>query len=680
MGTFTLYANATGIYDRNRPITPVSSEATAEMWRDYVFFSFDAPTTNLYKKLVSLKIGLWLNPGHGEYQPTVPGVINAGIGTLFSSFDPLTMTYDNKPWYTTINYIGNSHRNDLKAKSEYALGWSQVYSNDLPAEAYYGAPWTGTPILDVIRHGVSVHFTSEQIYHAVETLLGTSLSATHKPFLVVEYDDENVGIQLKSASPKSGYIPKNANRTFYWSYEPDGICAGDIKAETVKFRWREKNAVSYTEVNCGSAGKYTLPGSSITANYIQWQLEATDSAGAVTITPWYELSTVEALSSAVAESPKDIMVDGSAPTVFRWSHIISTGTAPTASELQVSTDGSTWTALVTVQGSARETTIPAGTLSAGELLWRVRTYNTDEAAGAWSSPASVLVVAAPPTPTVDTEQTPRPLISWQSDGQQGYQIRIPGAWESGSVYGTATSRKLPVILPDGEYTVEVRVVNEYGLWSEWGSAPLTVENVPGAAITLTASADGDISLSWSTAGSYERYLVERDGEALAVCVSTNFADMTAVGTHSYRVLGIQSGSDDYGVSNTVTVTLTVEVNSLTDVETGERLDMPYSTTQIQEERIRLERSMTLSHFTGADWPTAEISRYRDKSTSFEAAFRDLGEAARLEALLGRLVCLKTKNGESVTGVIAALQKVSSAFWVDYTAQVFRTEHREEVAL
>ena len=85
-----------------------------------------------------------------------------------------------------------------------------------------------------------------------------------------------------------------------------------------------------------------------------------------------------------------------------------------------------------MQGSARETTISAGTLSAGELLWRVRTYNTDEAAGAWSSPASVLVVAAPPTPTVDTEQTPRPLISWQSDGQQGYQIRIPGAWESGS--------------------------------------------------------------------------------------------------------------------------------------------------------------------------------------------------------------------------------------------------------
>lgn len=662
MGTLTLYANATGIVDTERPLIPISSEAQARESRFPIFFKFETAQQHQYKRIIEIQAHVY----------TSRVVRDKFDLSTVGPWNPETITYQNRPSYTILwngRNIYNFNATVLHDEGDAfaTLPYYVSYEFEkLPTVS-------SSPIRNVLKYGIRVDRSSLEF-------VDTSLSTTHKPFLVVEYDDENVGIQLKSASPKSGYIPKNANRTFYWSYEPDGICAGDIKAETVKFRWREKNAVSYTEVNCGSAGKYTLPGSSITANYIQWQLEATDSAGAVTTTPWYELSTVEALSSAVAESPKDIMVDGSAPTVFRWSHIIRTGTAPTASELQVSTDGSTWTALVTVQGSARETTISAGTLSAGELLWRVRTYNTDEAAGAWSSPASVLVVAAPPTPTVDTEQTPRPLISWQSQGQQGYQIRIPGAWESGSVYGTATSRKLPVILPDGEYTVEVRVVNEYGLWSEWGSAPLTVENVPGAAITLTASADGDISLSWSTAGSYERYLVERDGEALAVCVSTNYADLTAVGTHSYRVLGIQSGSDDYGISNTETATLEVEVNSLTDMETGERLDMPYSTTQIQEERIRLERSMTLSHFTGADWPTAEISRYRDKSTSFEAAFRDLGEAARLEALLGRLVCLKSKNGESCTGIISALQKVSSAFWVDYTAQVFRTEHREEVAL
>ena len=124
----------------------------------------------------------------------------------------------------------------------------------------------------------------------------------------------------------------------------------------------------------------------------------------------------------------------------------------------------------------------------------------------------------------------------------------------------------------------------------------------------------------------------------------------------------------------------MDYNTLTDLETGECLQMPYSTTQIQEERVSLERSVSMAHFTGADYPSAELTRYRDKSTSFEAAFRDLAQAARLEALLGRLVCLKGKNGESCAGIISALQKVSSAFWVDYTATISQVDVSEEVEL
>ena len=664
MGTFQLYANATGLVDESRQFIPISSEAEATESRYPVFIAFAAAQQNKFKKITKISVNVYANP-------------EDTFRMLFSCVDKGwntgSLTWKNRPGTLTV----------WNGKAVYECAPPQADSDgykvgELPDWVSYtfgGNPTpTNSPIRDVLKRGVKIERLKGS--GSVET----SLSETHKPFLEVEYADETVGITLSSASPRSGYIPKNRNCTFRWRYEPDGVCAGDIQAETVKFRWRAKGADGYTEINCGSASSYTLQGASITADAIEWQLEATDSAGAVTTTAWLELSTVEALSSAVAESPKDIMVDGSSPAEFCWTHLISTGTAPTASELQCSTDGSTWTALATVSGSETVTTIQAGTLPAGDVLWRVRTYNTDNAAGAWSDAASVLVVAAPPAPTVSAEQTPRPLISWQSQGQQGYQIRIPGAWESGSVYGTYTSRKLPVILPDGVYTAEVRVVNEYGLWSDWGSAPLTVSNSPGAAITLAASADGEISLSWSSSGSYQRYLVERDGVPLAVTQATVYTDLTAVGEHSYRVLGIQAGGDDYGVSNTVTVTLTVDVNSITDLETGERLDLPYSTMQIQDERIRLERTVAVTHFTGADWPSAEISRYRDKSAYFEAAFRDLAQAARLEALLGRLVCLKAKNGESCTGIISALQKTSSAFWVDYTATVIRLETGEEAAL
>lgn len=669
MGTFTLQATATGLWNAERPTTPISSEASAQMPPPIsLFFKFSAaPAAVLYKEILAVKASFWMRPGAGlSGSEGIYGVLRP----VTAPWDPATLTYRNRPATAYVKW---------QTGATVATEGERVSGSISKTSAYAASPAAGTknPLLDAILYGVQLE--PKVISNRSGARIATHLDASEKPELEIEYGGDVV-INPTALSPASGYIPKGTSCTFRWGTERSGLCLGDLTLTGVTFRWRVTGSETATEVDCGAATSYTLPGSSITADSIQWQVETTDSQGNVSTSGWRTLSTVEALSSAVAESPKNIMVDGSADTVFRWAHLIATGTAPSASELQISADGSTWTQLVTVAGSALETTIPAGTLPAGELQWRVRTSNTDEAPGAWSEPASILVVAAPPAPTVSVEQTPRPLISWQSQGQQGYQLRIPGAWESGSVYGTAMSRKLPVILPDGEYTVELRVVNEYGLWSDWGSAPLTVANIPGSAITLTAIADEAIRLSWKSAGAYGRYLVERDGAPLAVTQETNYTDLTAVGEHSYRVLGIETDSDNYGVSNTETVTLTVDCNTLTDLETGECLQMPYSTTQIQEERVSLERSVSMAHFTGADYPSAELTRYRDKSTSFEAAFRDLAQAARLEALLGRLVCLKSKNGESCTGIIPALQKVSSAFWVDYTATISKVDVSEEVEL
>jgi hypothetical protein len=621
--------------------------------------------------------------------------INSGYDRVLIGFDPsgIPAAARNKR-ITEIRLYAYGYELINVAGYPLRAAWNEAtvcYANK-PDEGKYFELYSE---LDFTNAGNWDHITTSAYYLKSILQLGLSLGkqfdisghgqicnsrhATNAPYLVFDFVDESPTSGISSVSPSSGYIPKNKARTFRWNISQDGYCVDDVTVVSSKFRWKPAGG-SETEVDCGTALSYTMPAASITADSIQWQCEVVDSLGTTVTSSWYTLSTVEALPTAAPVSPMETMVSGGEENVFSWSHRISTGTAPTGAELQYSTDGSTWTTLATVSGPELQTSIPANTLPAGDVLWRVRTYNTENAAGSWSSAASIFVVSAPPQPAVSVEQTPRPLISWQSSDQQGYQIRIPDAWESGSVYGTDTSSKCQVILPDGDYIVEVRVVNEYGLWSEWGSAPLNVANSAGTAITLTAQTDSAISLAWSAAGTYERFLVERDGEPVAVTTQTRFTDLTAVGTHSYRVLGIQTGSDDYGVSNTVSVTLTVESNSITDLETGERLELRYSTTQIQEERIRLERSVMVTHFTGADWPSAEVSRYRNKSTSFEAAFRDLDQAARLEAILGRLVCLKTKNGESVTGVVSALQKTSSAFWVDYTCTIEQVEVGGEVAL
>ena len=500
------------------------------------------------------------------------------------------------------------------------------------------------------------------------------------PYLLLELENESPGRELKSASPSSGYTPKNKALSVSWYTDLTGACIDDVTVTQTVLRYRATAEDAAQEIDCGTAEAGTIPAAAITADSIQWQAETTDSLGNSVTSRWYTLSTVEAKSSATAVSPRDVMVDGSTDTTFVWTHRISTRTKATRSVIRVSADEETWTTVLDQEGSATTGTVPAGTLPSGSLLWQVQTYNSEGLAGYWSESASIMVVAAPPEPAVTVEQTPRPLVTWQSSGQQGYQIRIPDVWESGSIYGAEASYKLPVILPDGDYTVELRVVNEYKLWSGWGSAPLTVANQPGPEIQLQAATPGTVILTWSSAGDYVRYLVERDGEPIAVTADSVYADHRAVGGHSYRVLGLPASGDDYTPSNTVSVDLVIEVNSITDLETGEILSMPYSTTEIQEEEISLSRAVTLTHYAGADYPSAEIGRSRSKTMQFEAAFADLSQARRLEALIGRHVALKTKNAEIVTGILGELNKRSSAFWVDYTGELAQADDPEEVAL
>ena len=97
---------------------------------------------------------------------------------------------------------------------------------------------------------------------------------------------------------------------------------------------------------------------------------------------------------------------------------------------------------------------------------------------------------------------PRPEIRWQSDEQQAYQVEIDGVYTSGTRFGTGKTWKAPFYLADGNYTVRVRVQNEYGFWSPWGTAALPVTNVPGGAITLTAEGGIEAALSW-TPGSFD---------------------------------------------------------------------------------------------------------------------------------------------------------------------------------
>ena len=503
----------------------------------------------------------------------------------------------------------------------------------------------------------------------------------NKPYITVEYEDDNVGYTLSSMAPSSGSIVAANPTVFSWREATNGYCYADISRTSAKFRWRKSASDTVKEIDVpGTATSITIPANTFSGDSIQWQISVTANSGVTTTSDWMTLSLTDVESTAVAVAPDRAVLDGASDNVFKWEHVISTGTAQTKAELQQSTDGSTWTALATVTGAATTWTAPAGTFTSGTKYWRVRTYTSKGAAGAWSATTQFIVLAAPATPPVSIVSTePRPEIRWQSDEQQAYQVEIDGVYASGTRFGTGKTWKAPFYLADGNYTVRVRVQNEYGFWSPWGTAALPVTNVPGGAIALTAEGGIEAALSW-TPGSFDYYLVYRDGVAIAKVTEPGYTDTASIGIVSYQVRGCYDNSDNYSLSGAATVVVHTDKVRLYDMERGEWLHFLYDSSAHRSTGLSLSQDIQYVQLSGHTYPVAERSEFKSRALRITCVCADSAERQALRALLGHLTCCKTPEGNMTIGYPASISESSDDFFSAYSFTIEQIDRKEEIDL
>lgn len=326
--------------------------------------------------------------------------------------------------------------------------------------------------------------------------------------LSLTLSDEKNGL-IPIGSPSYGHVDPTADTVLRWSLEEIGYSYTSPVQTGAVVTWKTGSGTEHTVSVSGTGQSVTLAaGSFAQGDILQWKVSVTADTGVVRETGWMTLNTEDGTAVAVPISPVNEIVDVTSPVIFRWSHTTIYGTAQTGAELQQSPDGESWEALGTVTGPAQayeaadpDTALNPGT--GGTLFWRVRTSNADGIFGPWSAPVQCVVVAAPRAPAVTVDPAvPMAVVRWNANGQEGYQVQVAG-YDTGPMYGTDTAWPVPEPLADGSYVARVRVVNGFGLWSEWGQWQFTVENTPGNAITLTGStrttADGhqEAALRWS---------------------------------------------------------------------------------------------------------------------------------------------------------------------------------------
>lgn len=507
------------------------------------------------------------------------------------------------------------------------------------------------------------------------------LAACNKSTLMLTLADEIVGLSVTGA-PSSGYLPKDEASVLSWSTSPNGVCWGEVAQSAAAVEWYDIGSPENIHtVDAGNNTSVTIPANTFTGAGIKWRAKITANSGAVTYSPWYEISTAEAAGTATAVSPANETIDGSAPVTFSWRYQIETGTAQTAAELQRSTDGVNWTSLATVTGAETEWTAPANTFASGAYYWRVRCANTDGVYSEWSESLYFIAISQPATPSVTATNEARTTVTWTAVEQEAYEVTIGGN-KYGPFYGTARSFKPADYLPDGSYLVSVRVQNVYGLWSEPGEWYITVANPTSPEITLTATENGtSIILDFEGIG-YDSFEILRDGDKIAETTETSFMDRFApVGVHEYRVRGCFDNSGDYGLSEKAAARTVISGITLYDIEGRIEVDCPYTKNAKALITVSESTAVSFTHYAGHRLPSAEKSEAESRKVSFSPAWPDYmqADAEAFGRLRGKDICYRDLRGRRIFGVIDAVSLSSAAKSFEYSATVTETDLTEEEA-
>lgn len=611
------------------------------------------------------------------------------VQTAKSAYKPyIEITYEDETASPNFSMYGATIRaSEIKQTFKWAVYWDTYYTYDIPTITAQKFKWrvknsATVYVVDAGANGTSVEIDAGELQVGanewavqVTTSTGDVKQSTWKEITV------NAPTVAEMSPPAGAYTPKHVAGIFSWDVQQqDGVQNVSVEQKSATLYWRTTGTTTTHSIAVsGSKKSYTVPAETFSAESIDWMITAITAGNLTATSAWVTVSTTEATPSCKPVSPSGIVIDATISNRFSWQHIISTGTPQSKADLQWSADGTSWNTLATVTGENQYYDVPANKFTSGTKYWRVRTYNTDGTPSEWSDKAEFIAINAPSAPSIVIQSTgPRPRITWQTSEQEAYQLTLSNGFASGTVYGTEKAWRSPVYLADGSYTIRVRVQNKYGMWSEWSAAALPVSHTEGEAITLSVDASHEAALTWQTAGSYDFYLIERDGIAIARTAQKQYVDHTSIGNVTYRVRGCYADSDNYGVSNSATAEILPETNMICDLETGVWLEMRLSETQLRTNRASFTAGVSTVHLAGLAYPVEERSEQRDRAISVACAWPHSQRAAALalEALVGRLVCLKDHYGNMAIGTLPSLESNIDEFMRRYAFTVSHT-HREE---
>ncbi len=535
------------------------------------------------------------------------------------------------------------------------------------------------PRIGVTSNGLTV----DESYSTYAEVRFSGVEGEFPPYLDVVAED--VVPSVTGAHPSDQFADPSVPITLSWQMTYDetrsakfegianphaivGRVYGKLTQKSARVRWTVDGETIH-EATVGSEGQYMIPSGMYGVQGFRWQVDVCTSDG-VWSEPsdhWYQVSCVDdSVSTSVALRPQKVIIDGTVTNDFYWEQYNESGSQSRRAELQYSQDCVQWISFAESYGLGNSCPVAGDILPAGQVWWRVRTYNASDVAGPWSDPVPVTVRSAPQKPTaVLAGRTPSPLIQWNSPEQVAAEVKI--GEKSHRVYGKTYQLRWPEVLLDGVHTVAVRVQNLYALWSEWTEVAVEIINYPQGNFQLNGgSVNESVLLSWNR--SFYKVQVWRGESLLAELADNSLShwDHESIGRNLYWLRGITE-EGYYTDSNQIPATVNVNGSVIGKLgKTVEWIPLKGRYKAPSGHVCRMESKLEYRHYAAEQLPKLINKQQHliSHQMSFSVDAKELEQLEKIRALAGQQVIYKDARGELIYGILTEVVSSHRGIYID----------------
>ena len=342
--------------------------------------------------------------------------------------------------------------------------------------------------------------------------------------------------------------------------------------------------------------------------------------------------------------PVNINIDRSKDLKLQWS-----GAFHLESEI-IWNDGSDHT--VNIDGNVFEYTIPGNTINLGSVTWKVR-HRYQEIGWSEYSEGSFIAVNKPPTPVITTTTltTELPTITWTSVGQLAFNLKISdneGVVINHTSFVSDLNYQLTQKLKDDtEYTIELSILDDSGLWSDYDTEVITSNflkpDTPTFAI-INMGDYADLVINNGLNTSYNEVLKLIDGEYIAIKQVAEDATVSVYELVSGKLetLKIRAYRDGGGFADSTTDTVTINVSDSQIV--SEDLTIELNLSKNPQKNNSTVINATKNNFVGRTLPISIVGTIKERSPRWTFESFDNEDRVKLNSLIGVKALFRDRRG------------------------------------